>query len=93
MSNDSENALRCHRCGAETEDGFCTASDFVGTPPSEARLVIVVPGEATSANPLRAFRQGLDDAKQNEAYVLRGRRCTNCGAVELFATEAITWEP
>lgn len=81
--------LVCPRCGETMKNGYLTASGFIGGAVGSAdkRLVFVVPGEETSANPLRAFEQGLHNAQTNETYILRGYRCPNCGTVELRAIE------
>lgn len=59
--------------------------------PTKPRLVFVVVGEPTAANPLAAFKQCVQEIPGNEAYLLRGRQCADCGLVELEATEAVTW--
>lgn len=59
----------------------------------EPRLAFVVPGEPTAANPMTAFKQGIEDVKRSEAFLLCGMRCAECGAVELFATERTDWAP
>lgn len=82
---------RCHRCGGEMEEGFATAIGLIGPASRKARLLFVVPGEATSKNPLLAIQQGLHEAPKNEAYLLHGRHCTTCGVVELIATERTVW--
>ena len=91
--NEVRTERRCERCGVEMEEGFATAIGLIGPTPWKPRLVFVVPGQATSVNPLRALQQGLQEARQNQAYLLRGYRCTNCGAVELVAAERTDWEP
>lgn len=87
------NRDRCYRCGAETEAGFLTATGLVGQNMTEPRVVFVVPGEPTATNPLAAFRQGIEGVRQNQAYLMHGRRCAACGTVELVATEQTSWEP
>jgi len=91
--NEPTSKPRCERCGGPIEEGFATATGLIPTPLSDPRLVFVVPGEKTSPNPLQALQQGLEQAPANRAYLLRGRRCTECGAVELFATETTPWVP
>ena len=83
----------CAKCGAPTRAGVATAHGLIGgdaAPAAQARLVFVVPGSPTSANPAKAFAQGLADEAPDHAYVVRGRRCTRCGYVELYATERTT---
>jgi hypothetical protein len=52
--------------------------------------MFVVPGTPTSANPVKAFAQGLSDETANQGYLFTGRRCTRCGFVELYAMERAT---
>ena len=76
------------------EAGAATALGLVGgatRPAAEPRLVFVVPGTPTSANPVTAFRQGMASEPGERAYLLRGYRCPRCGMVELAATESITF--
>jgi len=71
------------------EAGYTTAILGNYAPPpyddSQVRLVFVVPGERTAANPVAAFKQGLREAAANDTYVLKGYRCPACGRVELVA--------
>ena len=85
----------CHRCGEVMEDGYATAQGLIGgnPPPGEPKLVFVVPGGKTSVNPIKAFQQGLQGDRANEAYMLRGYRCPSCGTVELIALDRVTGEP
>jgi hypothetical protein len=71
------------------EPGYATALGLIGdlTAPDTPRLLFVVPGERTSANPVKAFQQGLHGERDSKAYLLRGYRCPGCGVVELSATE------
>ena len=87
--------VHCHRCGEVMEPGYATALQIVfgNPPPGGPKLVFVVPGQPTAANPIAAFRQGLQGERANEAYLLRGHRCPSCGSVELLAMETIPWEP
>jgi hypothetical protein len=73
----------CRRCGQTMEAGYATVLGVLGDP----KIVFVVPGELTSPNPIRAFKQGLQNERQDEAYLLRGYRCPVCGAVEMIAKE------
>ena len=75
------------------QEGFATAIGLIGFTQFKRRFVFVVPGEPTSMNPVRAIQQGLHEAPETEAYLLRGRRCIACGAVELVATERTVWPP
>jgi hypothetical protein len=77
------------------ENGFATAIPLIGPkpPPDRPRLVFVVPGNQTSWNPLKAFKQGLEGDRANEAYLLRGYRCPACGTVELIAKDKVAWTP
>ena len=89
--SESSNHDRCQKCGGETEICFLTAAGFVAPANAVPRLVLVIPGEATATNPVTAFRQGVRGAKENEAYILCGRRCAACGSVELIAKERTTY--
>jgi len=75
------------------EVGFATALGLLSGTPWEPLLLFVVSGAPTATNPLTAFKQGIQDVPQNEAYLLRGRRCAACGVVELVATERTNWPP
>ena len=80
----------CAKCGGPTEAGAATAHGLVGSAvrsPDDPRLVFVVPGSPTSANPLKALKQGLSDEPSRRGYLVRGRRCTRCGFVEFYATD------
>ena len=80
----------CPGCGVDMEEGAATARGLLGgatRPADQPMLVFVVPGTATSLNPVTAFRQGLSGEPDARAYLMRGYRCPSCGRVELFATE------
>ena len=55
------------------------------------RLVFVVPGTPTSANPVKALGQGLSGESSDHAYLIRGRRCTRCGLLEFYASDRTTY--
>jgi hypothetical protein len=42
-------------------------------------------GTPTSANPIRAFQQGMAVEPADEAFPLTAWRCPKCGFVELWA--------
>jgi hypothetical protein len=70
------------------EVGFATAQGLIGGGTASAqqpRLLFVVAGSATSANPVEAFKQGLSGAEENRPYRVSGVRCTRCGFLELYA--------
>ncbi len=77
------------------EDGYATAIGLVAsnTASGDPKLVFVVPGKHTSWNPIKAFQQGLQGERANEAYLLRGYRCPGCGTVELVALDRVEWTP
>ena len=80
----------CAKCSGPTEGGAASALGLIGQAirsPDEPRVVFVVPGTPTSANPLKALKQGLADEPPRRGYLVRGRRCTRCGFVELYATD------
>lgn len=83
----------CAKCGSPKTAGVATAHGLIGggaAPATQSRLVFVVPSSPTSANPLKAFAQGMADERPDHGYLIRGRRCTRCGYVELYATERTT---
>jgi hypothetical protein len=75
------------------EGGYTTAVGLIGLGRAvdAPKLVFVVCGEQTSGNPAKAFAQGLREAPEDEAYLLRGHRCPACGTVELVALDALAW--
>jgi hypothetical protein len=80
----------CRRCGRTMQAGYTTARLWATADPSpsdEPKLVFVVPGEPTAANPIQAFKQGLKGVQANQVYLIRGYRCPACGTVELIAEE------
>ena len=80
----------CEKCGGRTETGVATAEGLLFgafVPPEQSRLLFVVPGVPTSANPLRAFKQGLSEEPATRAFRIEGSRCTACGSLALFATQ------
>lgn len=90
--NEPTEQLRC-RCGEVMELGYTTAIGLVDSMSVDydPRLVLVVPGEPTSMNPIKAFQQGLEEAPPNRAYQLHGYRCPKCGRVELAAIDRVPW--
>ena len=81
----------CSRCGESMESGFTTSSGLVGgdrADSGKAQLLFIVPSDvSTSANPLKAFAQGVAHGTAFRSYPIVGWRCMACGALE-FATEA-----
>jgi hypothetical protein len=74
---------RCVICGGRLEPGAIRARTV-------QRLVVsafafVRPGVPTSANPARAFLQGLREEPEEELLPVEVFRCTGCGRLELFA--------
>jgi len=51
----------------------------------EPRMLFVVPGRQTSLNPVTAFQQGLAQEPATRVYGISGFRCSQCGALELYA--------
>jgi hypothetical protein len=92
MDEESAKPILC-RCGAAMQAGYTTARGLWGgdNPLGVPKLVFVVPGEQTLANPIKAVKQGLDEAPTNVAYLLRGYRCPSCGIVELIALDETPW--
>jgi len=48
-------------------------------------FAFVRPGTPTSANPVKAFLQGVRDEPGDQLLPLQAYRCTGCGRVELYA--------
>ena len=83
----------CTKCGGPTVAGFATALGLVGgavTAKDVPRLAFVVTGTPTQANPASALQQGPSGETPAHAYLIRGRRCTRCGLVELYASDRTT---
>jgi hypothetical protein len=82
---------RCVGCGGQLESGVVRArntSTTVG--PVQPGIVVtafafVRPGTPTSANPVKAFVQGLREEPGEESLPLEAFRCVGCGRVELYA--------
>lgn len=75
---------QCSACGGQLEPGFLRAHcvwlilnsfDFIR------------PNVPTSANPVRAFFQGLHEEPGEQRLPLAAFRCTGCGRLELFAPD------
>jgi hypothetical protein len=80
----------CGKCGGHLESGFTTAIGLIGGTKREnqdARLIFVVPGRKTSMNPIQAIQQGLSDEPSDRSYKITGSRCSQCGALELYAVD------
>jgi hypothetical protein len=82
---------QCYRCNVPMEIGYTSATGLYGYQDQKPHLVFFFPGEPTSANPIKAFQQGLESEKAPEAYLLHGYRCPTCGLVELVAEEKTPW--
>lgn len=81
----------CAKCGGRMEAGVATAYGLLFAAVAskeEPRLQFVVPGSATSINPVKAFKQGLTDEPDTRVFWMEGQRCSSCGFVELFATRS-----
>ena len=83
--------IQCKRCGGPMEAGYPTARGIQNYMSGKPDLAFAVRGEPSSVNPLKAFKQGLEDAKADVYYLMEGYRCSSCGAVELFANEKVPW--
>ena len=84
----------CVACGGELEAGALRARNTAAGPLGTPELGMVVsafafirPGTATSANPVKAFLQGLRDEPGDQLLPLEAFRCPGCGRVELYAPE------
>jgi len=80
----------CPKCGGTMVAGVTSAVGLVGGlvhNPEKPWLKFVVLGTPTSANPIKAFGQGLEDEPGNAGFLIRGIRCGECGFLELYATD------
>ena len=84
----------CVACGGQLESGSVrarnTGSGVLGGP--ELGMVVtafafVRPGIPTSSNPIKAFAQGLREEPDEQLLPLQAYRCTQCGRIELYATQ------
>jgi hypothetical protein len=92
----------CQRCGGTLESGF-TASEGFRTNAMDRRHIdpekifqtsFVIPGGTpTAANPVQAFKQGLEGNDGNRWYKVVGYRCSQCSALELYAENQIHSSP
>jgi hypothetical protein len=67
--------------------GFTTAAGLFGPeqPGTQvAELLFVVAGTPTAWNPIRAFKQGVEDEPADRGYRIEGMRCTQCGFLEFY---------
>lgn len=83
----------CCKCGGTMDRGFTTAMGLMGGAGEEgkkAKLAFVTFGIPTSSNPLKAFKQGLSDEPMNQLYGIYGKRCRECGFLELFAADVLS---
>jgi len=84
---------QCVGCGGRLEAGAIRAQNTAtGTDLPQLGMVVtafafVRPGTPTSANPLKAFAQGLRDEPGEQLLPLEVFRCTACGRVEVFASD------
>jgi hypothetical protein len=91
MSNGSDRT--CGKCGGLLEAGSTTAQGLLAADLSVSkrisRLVFIVLGTETSQNPIKAFKQGIADERADRHYRIAGYRCSQCGALELYAEDLI----
>jgi hypothetical protein len=85
---------RCVGCGGQLEPGAIRARNLEGGVHTGPLMAVVVgafafvrPGVPTSANPIKAFLQGLHEEPGDQPLALEAFRCLGCGRVELYATE------
>ena len=79
----------CLKCGGAMEVGVASAKGLLGSFASagDPRLMFITLGQPTSANPVKAFKQGIAGERPNEGFLIRGKRCAACGFLELYATD------
>jgi len=76
----------CSRCRSAMEPGFTTARGLTGGALDDsgpAQILFVVPATQTSANPIKAFAQGVREGPAARRYRISGWRCPGCGMLEL----------
>jgi hypothetical protein len=77
----------CSKCGGTMEKGHTTAEGLVGAEPPfhfDPRLKFLVSDEATSINPIKAFKQGFSGEHPRRVFRMEGFRCAKCGFIELY---------
>ncbi|HVW37208.1 MAG TPA: hypothetical protein VHB99_07875 [Pirellulales bacterium] len=82
---------KCGKCGGFLEAGNTTALELIAgaSEEHESRLIFVVLGTDSSNNPLKAFQQGLANEPADRHYRIVGFRCSQCGALELYAEDRV----
>ena len=89
---DSVSEKTCGKCGGLLEAGFTTAIGLVAGDKSwthDSQLVFVVLGTGTAINPVKAIKQGLANEPPDRHYRVAGFRCSECGALELYAEDLL----
>ena len=76
----------CFKCGVALEAGSLRAREGPMTIALAKDFSFVRSGTPTSANPIKAFQQGMAGEATDEAFPLTAWRCPKCGFVELCAT-------
>jgi hypothetical protein len=84
---------RCVGCGGQLESGSLRGRNM-GEVHAGPQMGVVVKtfafvrrGVPTSANPVKAFIQGLHEEPDDQPLTLEAFRCVGCGRVELYAPE------
>ena len=78
---------KCVRCGLALEAGSLRAREGPMAFLFFKEFSFVGAGTPTSANPIKAFQQGMAGEPSDEAFPLTACRCPKCGFVELCATK------
>lgn len=80
---------KCSKCGGAMDHGVATVEGVMrgNAFAEDPTLVFVVANARTSANPIKAFQQGMAEGPPDRRYRLVGVRCTSCGAVDLYGVE------
>lgn len=89
----------CARCGGPMERGTFRAAvershllmaggvPVATTAREISDVLFIIPGEPTSANPVKAFMQGMHGAKEDVPLPVTAWRCGQCGLLELYARQ------
>jgi hypothetical protein len=80
---------KCPKCSGTMEPGVTATKGLLGSESSQPpQIVFLIPGTATSRNPIKAFQQGLSEAGDRR-YGIAGMRCSGCGYLEFLAKDIV----
>lgn len=79
---------KCSQCDVDMQEGILTVRGVFGAAAQSellSNIVFRLPGEQTDGNPVKAFKQGLSDARSDSRFVVIPFRCPKCGKLECFS--------